>query len=145
LIRQVASNITKQALVVSKSTEEGITEKLKATGDSRRLMTENTARAIKVWQAFVKFVKNQVTVNGRLVDTQLIGLFSKDEQGCAFFMPSPDYLDAGKFKLHRGTGGLCSKLGLSEGAVDLAQKYAETYHQKLSVSGRCNGLTIGEI
>jgi len=63
------------------------------------LMTENTAKALKVWYAFVKFVKNQVTVNGRLVDTQLIGLFGKDQNGDVLYMPSPDYLEAGKYKL----------------------------------------------
>ena len=58
-------------------------EKLKdnAAMDSKRLMSENISRALKVWYALVKFVKNQVTVNGRMVDTQLIGLFRKDEHG----------------------------------------------------------------
>jgi hypothetical protein len=45
---------------------------------------------------------NQVTVNGRLVDTQLIGLFGKDAQGDVIYMPSREFLEAGKFKLQRG-------------------------------------------
>ena len=65
-------------------------------------MAENTARALKVWQAFVKFVKNQVAINGRVVDTQLIGLFCKDASGDVIYMPSCEYLEAGKFKLQRG-------------------------------------------
>ena len=40
-----------------------------------------------------------MTVNGRLVDTQLIGLFCKDANGDVVYMPSRDYLEAGKFKL----------------------------------------------
>ena len=90
-------------MVVSRNGDDGTTsEKLhsKAVGDSKRLMAENMAKCIKLWQAFVKFVKNQVQVNGRLVDTQLIGLFCKSQpEGDIFFMPSPDYLEAGKFKV----------------------------------------------
>ena len=71
LIRQVASNITKEALVVRKPVDEGVSAKvaLKAVVDSKRLMAENTAKTLKVWFAFLKFVKTQVTLNGRLVDT----------------------------------------------------------------------------
>ena len=123
LIRQVSSNITKEQLVVVKKKEggDGKEEKIatKQAGDSKRLMAENTAKTLKVWYSFVKFVKNQVTVNGRLVDTQLIGLFGKDENGDVFYMPSREFLDAGKFRLQRGTGSLCSKLGLGEGSSDL--------------------------
>ena len=105
LIRQVASNITKEALIKTKKAEDGSAdvggEKLdaKAVSDSKSIMSENLAKALKVWYSFVKFVKNQVTVNGRMVDTTLIGLFGKDENGDVFYMPSPDYLEAGKFKL----------------------------------------------
>lgn len=62
-------------------------------------MADTMGKATKVWQAFVKFIKNQVTVNGRLVDTQLIGLFCKDSNGDVLYMPSKDFLEAGKFKL----------------------------------------------
>ena len=47
----------------------------------------------------MKFVKNQVAINGRVVDTQLIGLFCKDASGDVIYMPSCEYLEAGKFKL----------------------------------------------
>lgn len=97
MIRQVASNITKEALVSSKNDAEKLQGK--AVNDSKKLMSENISRTLKVWYALVKFVKNQVTVNGRLVDTQLVGLFGKDEYGDVQYMPSPDYLEAGKFKL----------------------------------------------
>ena len=99
LVRQVASNMTKEALVVTKTTDDGTSEKLKAGNDSKRLMSENTAKVLKVWYSFVKFIKNQVTVNGRLVDTTLIGMFGKDQFGDVMYMPSADYLEAGKFKL----------------------------------------------
>ena len=123
LIRQVASNMTKELITVQKSTSDGKTEKLKAGGDSKRLMAENMAKVIKVWQAFVKFCKNQVTVNGRLVDTTIVGLFAKDANGDVMYMPSPDYLEAGKFKLQKGTGSICQRLGLAEGGVNLMQQY----------------------
>ena len=116
LIRQVASNITKESLIVSEKLQE------KAAGDSKRLMAETMGKAQKVWQAFVKFVKNQVTVNGRLVDTQLIGLFCKDANGDVVYMPSRDYMEAGKFKLQRGQGSLVDRLGLA-GSVDLLDAY----------------------
>ena len=97
-------------------------------------MAENMAKCIKLWQAFVKFVKNQVQVNGRLVDTQLIGLFGKSQpEGDIFFMPSPDYLEAGKFKVQRGPGSLFEKLGLTETGNDYNAKYQE----KLQVSSHC--------
>ena len=62
-------------------------------------MDQNVQRINKVWQAFIKFVKNQVVCNGRVVDTTLIGLFFNDSRREVSFMPSPDFLDAGKFKL----------------------------------------------
>ena len=124
LLRQVASNITKEALVVTKS-GSGIdgtqSEKLhgKAVSDSKRIMAENLAKALKVWFSFVKFVNNQVMVNGRLVDSQLMGLFFKNDNGEVTYMPSVDYLEAGKFKLQRGQGSLADKLNLAESSVDM--------------------------
>ena len=56
-----------------------------------------------------------MNVNGRLVDTQLIGLFGKEANGDVFYMPSKDYLEAGKFKLQRGVGSLVEKLQLDQG------------------------------
>ena len=75
-------------------------QKLKSTnaGEGKKLMADNVQRINKVWQAFIKFVKNQLT-NGRVVDTTLIGLFFNDTNRQISFMPSPDFLDAGKFKL----------------------------------------------
>lgn len=58
LIRQVASNMTKEAIVVTKATEDGRSEKIKGANNSKRLMAENTAKVIKVWYSFVKFIKN---------------------------------------------------------------------------------------
>ena len=133
MIRQVASNITKEALITNKNTSEEKLEE-KAVGDSKRLISENYSKVLKVWQAFAKFIKNQVTVNGRLVETQLIGLFGKDANGDCFYMPSCDYLEAGKFKLQRGQGSLISKLQLAEGSPDLLDAYNAKYQEKLQVS-----------
>ena len=58
LIRQVASNITKEAIIVKKTTDDGTTEKVINAGNSKRLMAENTAKVVKVWYSFVKFIKN---------------------------------------------------------------------------------------
>lgn len=60
------------------------------------------AKVNKVWQAFTKFIQSQVVQNHKCVDTQLIGLiFMDDRQGVAF-MPSVEYLEAGKFKFRQG-------------------------------------------
>ena len=62
----------------------------------------------------------------------MIGLFGKDVHGDIFYMPAPAFLEAGKFKLQRGAGSLCAKLGLDE--ANLAESYAAKYAQKLEVS-----------
>ena len=72
---------------------------MSTAGSGKRIMEENVQRISKVWLAFSKFVKNQVVTNGRVVDTGLIGLFYNDSLRQVSYMPSPDYLDAGKFKL----------------------------------------------
>ena len=50
--------MTKEALVVTKTTDDGTSEKLKGGNDSKRLMAENTAKIVKVWYSLVKFIKN---------------------------------------------------------------------------------------
>ena len=50
--------MTKEEIVVRKTTDDGTSEKLKGATDSKRLMAENTTKIIKVWYSFVKFVKN---------------------------------------------------------------------------------------
>ena len=62
-------------------------------------MTENIVKVVKIWQSFSKFIKTQVMTNNRLVDTQMIGLFGKDSNGDIFYLPSREFLEAGKFKL----------------------------------------------
>lgn len=154
LLRQVASNLTKETLVSKKAKQAdddivAVEVKLeeKAAADSKRLMGENVARAVKVWYAFAKFVKNQVTVSGRLVDTDLIGLFLKDQAtGDIIYMPSRDYLEAGKFKLQRGRGAPMNETLLT-GGVDLLDSYASLYNAKLQVSAtppaRLTSLPVG--
>ena len=71
-------------------------------------------------------MKNQVSINGRLLDTTLIGLFCKDSNGDVIYMPSSDFLEAGKFKLQRGQGSLVDKLALQDGA-NLLESYCEKY------------------
>jgi hypothetical protein len=94
-------------------------------------MTDNVVRISKVWQAFTKFIRNQVINNGRCVDTQMIGLFFKDENDCVKYLPSVDYLEAGKFKLVNK-----SETVDGVGAGSALSSYAETYKAKLKVSRR---------
>ena len=136
LIRQIASNYTKEALIVTKqrATDEDIDvgeteQKLKSTnaGEGKKLMADNVQRINKVWQAFIKFVKNQVVVNGRVVDTTLIGLFFNDSNRQISFMPSPDFLDAGKFKLQRGVKSYIDSYGDQEETEETRKSYEDRY------------------
>ena len=91
-------------------------------------MKENLTKVNKVWQAFVKFLRSQVLTNGKCVDTQLIGLFFKDEKQILKFMPSTDYLEAGKFKFRWNEDFID---GLKDDAVE---DYQQKYRNKLEVS-----------
>lgn len=91
-------------------------------------MQDNLCKVIKVWQAFVKFIRSQVLTNGKAVDTQFIGLFFKDEKELLRFMPSCDYLEAGKFKL-RSDDDVVD--GLRD---DSRASYKAAYDSKLKVS-----------
>jgi len=90
-------------------------------------MKENIGKVIRVWHSFVKFIKNQVVTNGRCVDTQLIGLIYKDENQTVKYLPSVEYLEAGKFKFRQGENLID---GLRDQAVD---SYREAYDAKLKV------------
>lgn len=67
LAQQIASNLTK----------EQITKKQLDSDESKQIFNINLANCYRVWQAFEKFVDDQVVNKGRLVDTQLAGLFLK--------------------------------------------------------------------
>lgn len=54
-----------------------------------------------MWQAFSKFIKNQVEIKNKVVDTKLIGLFSPSNDRKCVIYPSPEYLEAGRFKLQK--------------------------------------------
>ena len=88
----------------------------KSVTDAKRLMMENLNKVQKVWYAFTKFIRNQVTVNGRLVDTQIFGLFYRDndDSGNVVFMPSVEYLEAGKFKLSKTNNETVASLPLEQ-------------------------------
>ncbi len=68
VIRQVASNITKESLIVQKPSKQSSNEDDKSVADSKlngknlpeakRLMLENIQKVQKVWYAFVKLIKN---------------------------------------------------------------------------------------
>lgn len=91
-------------------------------------MKDNIAKVMRVWHSFVKFVKNQVITNGRCVDTQLIGLIYRDEKQVVRYLPSVEYLEAGKFKFRQGEDLID---GLREQAVS---SYCQKYEDKQKVS-----------
>ena len=93
-------------------------------------MKENIAKVVRVWYSFVKFVKNQVVTNNRCVDTQLIGLIYKDEKQAVRYLPSVEYLEAGKFKIRQGDDLID---GLREQAVS---SYKQAYDAKLKVRSK---------
>lgn len=64
LLQQIASNMTKAE--ISKS---------RAVDDSKAVFKGHFEACLKVWQAFEKYLYDQVYNKGRLVDTQLAGIF----------------------------------------------------------------------
>lgn len=90
-------------------------------------MKDNLSKVTQVWGSFVKFIVSQVMTNGKCVDTQLIGLIFKSNHSVGF-LPSADYLEAGKFKFRHGTEVFD---GMRE---DNLNGYKKIYDQKLKVS-----------
>ena len=88
------------------------------------------------WLSFGKFIKSQCQ-KGRAVDTQIVGLFvpSSLEQetlgagnDSVTFLPSPEYLAAGSFKLPRHLQSACSNKGQTY------KEYYEDLRQRLNSS-----------
>ena len=65
--------------------------------DKKELAKENFRKVFKVWQAFVKFLRSQVEVKGKMVNTHYIGHFVKYEEQI-LYLPTSDFIEAGKFK-----------------------------------------------
>lgn len=66
-------------------------------------MRDNLSKCNKVWAAFASFIHSQVIERGRTVDTIIVGYFYPTfMMSSVSFMPSPDFMVAGKFKLQRG-------------------------------------------
>jgi hypothetical protein len=72
IIRQLASNLTKQQITAQISHREKHI-------DGKTIMKENLTKVNQVWGSFSKFIANQVITNGKCVDTQLIGLIFKSK------------------------------------------------------------------
>ena len=110
LLRQIASNYTKNQLLrengkfnLTNIAAESKLDNEKVT-DAKQIMTSNLAKVIRVWSAFSKFIKSQVTDKSKHVDTQTIGLFlSAKGQGNVQFMPLPTFMEAGKFRFAKGS------------------------------------------
>ena len=96
VIQLVAQNHTKKQMETHSQKSGIIKEELK-----KQIFKQNVRQITKVWYAFSKFVKNQCEQKNKTVDTQLIGIFVPDNSvGCKFY-PSPEYLEAGNFKMHK--------------------------------------------
>ena len=70
-------------------------------------------------------MKNNVVINGKIVDTQLIGLFYPQDDK-VFYLPSLDFLQAGKFKVNKETSLVSETADFDVGVTDL-DKYQELY------------------
>ena len=64
-------------------------------------MTENLNNCFAVWKAFEKFIYNQVVCKNRTIDTLIMGIFTKNSLEQVVYLPNPEYLEVGKFKLQR--------------------------------------------
>ena len=64
-------------------------------------MLLNLGHCMRVWQAFEKFLYKQVGVKNKVVDTMNIGIFRKTpgDDYLIQYLPLPEYIKAGKFKL----------------------------------------------
>lgn len=122
LLRQVASNLTKAHLI------HNFNEKSARQG--KELMEQNLLMVSKVWQAFEKFLHKQVVTKGKVADTMIVGLFRKHNDAVQF-LPQPDYLDVGRFKLQKSLRGV----KLTDSAVD-GLLYKESYDNFMKVSWR---------
>ncbi len=97
LLRQVASTMTKHQML--SQMQDKINQE--AAASAKQFMTQNLNNCFSVWQAFEKFVYNQVVCKNRTVDTLIIGIFTKNQLDQVVYLPNPDYLEVGKFKLQR--------------------------------------------
>lgn len=96
LIQQLAKSYTKKF-----ATEESPESEL---GNSKQAFAVHFNNILKVWLAFCKFLRSQIDEKQVSVDTVVAGLFLRqvqDESVVITFLPSPEYLEAGKFKLPR--------------------------------------------
>jgi len=120
LLRQIASNLTKEEIQRTNQSPE----------NAKVHFTEHLQSCNKVWQSFEKFIFDQVCKKNRMVDTQLCGIFFKiNSQASVQFLPSPDYLEAGKFKISRHAKMVDTQnLNLNK------LYYRESYDQLLAVS-----------
>jgi hypothetical protein len=66
----------------------------------KKMMEENFEKVSRVFNTFCKFISAHCLNKDRAVDTTLIGLFIPCG-GKVTYMPLPDFLEAGKFKLQR--------------------------------------------
>ena len=90
MFRQVASSLTKKLVQQDPSEID----------NSKAIFANILKKLAKVWRAFSKFLKNQCESKGKAVDTQILGLFMmKEGTQTISLYPSPEFLEAGKFKL----------------------------------------------
>lgn len=96
LLRQIASNYTKEQITNKNKIDEV------AAHDAKNIMKTNLQKCNSVWQSFTKFIRGQVIDKSRVVDTVLVGVFHRNAEGQMVYMPAPDFMMAGKFKLQTG-------------------------------------------
>lgn len=90
MFRQVASSLTKKLVQQDPSEID----------NSKAIFANILKKLAKVWRAFSKFLKNQCENKGKAVDTQILGLFMmKEGTQTICLYPSPEFQEAGKFKL----------------------------------------------
>ena len=90
-----------------------------------------------MWQAFEKFVHKQVCLKNKIADTLIIGLFRKvpNESGIQF-LPQPDFLEVGKFKLQKSLRGVSLVGSNEQDTARGTQLYKDSYEILLKVSSR---------
>lgn len=66
--------------------------------EEKKIQTRDQFRsAYRVWSGFVKFIRSQVQLKHRMVDTKLIGWFYQQDNSVKY-LPSEEFYEAAKFK-----------------------------------------------
>ena len=84
--------------------------------NGKKIMEEKLEKVNRVWSTFCKYLTAHCVKKEKTVDTTLIGMFIPCE-GKISYMPLPDFVTAGKFKLQRSAQHVDLNVSLDTSAI----------------------------